>query len=97
MDDDLGRDEVCIAENPRSSSIFSKSPLKKVVQSPSKILGDNKRYHTDQCQFGASDETGLPTQKAAALLVTGIQLRHSLRHCNGENKCKDHGILQGRV
>ena len=97
MECDLERDEVPIAENPRSSSIFSKSPLKKVTESPSFILGDNKRYHTDQCQFGAIDETGLPTQKATALLATGIQLRHSVRQCKGENKCKDHGILQGRV
>eukprot|EP00959_Pyramimonas_sp_CCMP1952_P042017 878551-Pyramimonas_sp.AAC.1 len=97
MNDDQERDEASIAENPRSSSIFSKSPLKKVTEAPSFTPGGNKRYHTDQCQFGATDETGRPTQKATALLATGIQLRHSVRQRKGENKCKDHGILQGRV
>ena len=43
------------------------------------------------------DETGMPIQKATTLLTKGIHLEHGLRQCRGENKCSEHGVLQGRV
>ncbi|CAK0900560.1 unnamed protein product, partial [Prorocentrum cordatum] len=76
--------------------LYPQSPLKKIMQRQSHILGDSKKYYTDQCQL-AIDETGLSAQKATALLATGVRLRHSLRQCKGDKKCKAHSILQGRA
>eukprot|EP00959_Pyramimonas_sp_CCMP1952_P468336 9493079-Pyramimonas_sp.AAC.1 len=90
IDSDFDRGEASILENPRSSAIYAKSPLRN--QSTK-----SQRQHTDQCQFGAVDETGLPIQKPTALLSKGIQLEHSIKRCRDEHKCAQHGILQGRV
>ena len=78
---------AAVLENPRNSSIFTKSPLKTL----SSISSTNI---IDQCQYGAIDENKIPIQKTTKLMRHQINLSKTNLKCTGDKKCAMHSSLQ---
>ena len=74
----------CIWEQPWSSAMWEH-------------LDDNpgQAERTDQCRFGAKDESDNPILKPTGL-QSNLALKHSIKRCNGHLGMK-HGWLQGTV
>ena len=82
------RNKGFLFENPWGSALWKKSVLSSLEQ---EIGSCRPKQRTDQCAFGATDETGKPVQKATGLQAN-FSLRNSTKRCHGH--VRGHGVLQ---
>ena len=76
-----------LVENPRSSSIWSSSPLAALLDHPAYV---KNRYHTCMCAF-SSEKDGRRSKKDTTLVST-FCLSYSVKRCSCK---KEHIHLQG--